>query len=295
MLSGGAHLAPAGTVRAGTGPRAARAGGWIVVLDTWDGRRVLVTGASSGIGAAFARELASAGAVVGLCARRTELLDAVLADCQASVPACRSWTMDLSDLDALGGFVAQVEDELGGIDVLVNNAALVKGGDAMTTPWETVEYMTRLNYLSPVRLTHEVLPAMLDRGDGQVVTVSSMAARMSTPGESAYSGAKAALSGYFESLAGEVWGKGVTFHMVYPGLIEVKTGLDGDDALAASPDPRTRVPAPVLAREMRRQVEQGTFELYVPYLMKEQFENRAADVGASVERMARWWGSGASR
>ena len=68
-------------------------------VDRWEGRRVLVTGASSGIGAAMARDFASKGAIVGMCARRTELLDQVLEDCRHTVPECRAWTVDLSELD----------------------------------------------------------------------------------------------------------------------------------------------------------------------------------------------------
>ena len=84
------------------------------------GKRVLVTGASSGIGAAIARELATAGAVLGLCARRTALLEQVLADCRASSPDSVAWTIDLADLDGVDAFAHRVEQELGGIDVLLS-------------------------------------------------------------------------------------------------------------------------------------------------------------------------------
>src|SRR5437870_4852886 len=137
---------------------------------TWTGTRVVVTGASSGIGAALARELAKAGAVVGMCARRTELLEAVLADCRASSPECRAWTVDLADLDAVDEFAATATAELGRIDVLVHNAALSNyHADGLTTPWDDVEYLMRLDYLSPVRLTRAIVPAMVERGSGRVV------------------------------------------------------------------------------------------------------------------------------
>ncbi|MGH9918206.1 MAG: SDR family NAD(P)-dependent oxidoreductase [Nitrososphaerales archaeon] len=73
----------------------------MAIVESWDGRRVLITGASSGIGAALARELSSAGAVVGICARRTALLEGDLDDCRRLVPDCRAWTIDLSDIDRL--------------------------------------------------------------------------------------------------------------------------------------------------------------------------------------------------
>ena len=259
---------------------------------SWQGQRVLVTGASSGIGAALARELASAGATVGICARRAGLLDEVLADCRRHVASCRSWTVDLSIIDGVDEFVSRVEDELGGIDVLINNAAMALSGDAATTPWEQVEHLVRLDYLSPVRMTLAALPGMRARGSGHIVTISSMAARMSTPGEAAYAAAKAALAAYFEALAGELWDTPIGVHLVYPALIDLTPGRDGDDELAISSDGATAIPAPVCAREIRRQLERGDLELYVPRVMSQVVAGRARDVAKSVEFMAGWYRSG---
>jgi short-subunit dehydrogenase len=262
------------------------------MLDTWAGRKVLVTGASSGIGAAMARDLASQGAVVGMCARRTELLDQVLADCQASVPDCRAWTIDLAQIDEIDAFVHRVEHELGGIDVLVNNAGLAIDGDIASTGWADIEYMLRINYLSPLRVTLAVLPAMLARGAGQISVVSSMAARMSTPGEAAYAGSKGALTAWFEALTAELWGSGVSVHLVYPALIEVGSDADGDDALADSPNAAAHIPAPVCARAIRRQLERGDLELYVPTPVKQAVVMRANDAAASIKIMADWFNAG---
>jgi len=259
----------------------------------WSGKRVLLTGASSGIGAALARELATAGAVVGVCARRTELLDAVLADCQESSPECRAWTVDLADLDAVDEFAAAATKDLGGIDVLVHNAALSNyHADGLTTPWDDVEYLMRLDYLSPVRLTRAVVPAMIERGEGRVIVVSSMAKHMSSPGESAYAAAKAALSAYFESVATELWSSGVRFHLVYPALIEL-SGADGDDSLADTPNSGELIPAPVLARAMMRQVERDELELFMPYSARDVVQARQRDLTASIEMMASWYARGA--
>jgi short-subunit dehydrogenase len=256
----------------------------------WTGRRVLLTGASSGIGAALARELAASGAVVGMCARRADLLDEVLADCRRSVGGCRAWTIDLSDIGAIDAFAREAERALGGVDVLVNNAALSNyHASALETPWDDLEYMIRLNYLSPVRLTRALLPGMLDRGDGAVVTVSSMAARMSSPGETAYSASKAALSAWFEALATEYWGRGLAVHLVYPALIDLTPGLDGDDEIAETPNAGDLVPAPVLARAMLRQVEHGDLDLYMPYGARDVAVSRAQDLPASITMMANWY------
>jgi short-subunit dehydrogenase len=262
------------------------------VIASWEGLRVLVTGASSGIGAALATELASAGAVVGICARRTALLEEVLDGCRAHQPACRAWTVDLADLGTLEAFAARVQDELGGIDVLVNNAGEPRHGPAATTPWPEVERLFRINFLSPVRLTLAVLPGMRGRGGGHVVTISSMAARVSTPGEAAYAASKAALSTWMEAVAAEEGDGPVRFHLVYPALIDLTPGLDGDDELARSSDGATPIPAAVLARAVRRQLEEGAFELYVPATMAGFVVRRASDVAGSVRFMGELWRAG---
>src|SRR5215831_3023212 len=117
------------------------------------GKRVLVTGASTGIGAALARGFAARGATVGICARRAERLAQVLADCRTSAPDSRSWTIDLGRLDELDGFAARVERELGGVDVVVHNAAIPKRRKVSALSPATVEEVMRVNYFSPVRLT----------------------------------------------------------------------------------------------------------------------------------------------
>src|SRR6478609_5166927 len=90
------------------------------------GKRILVTGASSGLGAAMATGLAERGARVGLCARRADRLDEVLVGVRRHSPDSTSWTVDLADIDGIDRFAGQVLDELGGLDVLINNAGMPK-------------------------------------------------------------------------------------------------------------------------------------------------------------------------
>ena len=261
------------------------------------GKRALVTGASSGIGAAIARELAGAGCTVGLCARRTALLEGVLAECRVAAPDSRAWTVDLADLDGVDAFAARVEDELGGVDVLVHNAGLVRTTRFPAVDWSLVEQLNRTNYLAPVRLTLALLPAMLGRGAGQILVVSSVGARLAPPAESGYAASKAAISAFFESAAADLWHSGVTFHLMYPGLIHVSDEpFDADHA-------RLHVgmqglPASAVASAARRQLEEGTFEVYVPAEFGPMFAKRAADVGANVAFTAEWarrqFGAGAS-
>ena len=251
------------------------------------GKRVLITGASSGIGAAIAHELANAEAILGLCARRTELLDRVLAECRQSSPESIAWTVDLANLDGIGAFARRAESELGGIDILVNNAGLVRTTRLPGPDWALIEELNRTNYLSPVKLTLALLPAMLERGDGDILTVSSVGARLAPPAESGYAASKAAISAFFESAAADLWYSGVRFHLLYPGLIHVSdepfdvdharlhTGMEG-------------LPASAVAAVARRQLEEGTFEAYIPEEFAGMFSKRAEDVAANIAFTADW-------
>jgi short-subunit dehydrogenase len=196
------------------------------------GSRVLVTGASSGIGAATAVALAREGAVVGLCARRADRLEEVRARCDsAGAAGAATFVADVADLDALPGLVARVEDGLGGLDVLVNNAGIPKRRRVARLTLADVEEVTRVNYLAPVQLTLAALPGMLERGRGDVVNVSSMGAHSLAMGTGAYAASKAALELFTEALWLELAGTGVRAHLFVPGstATELSTPKDGND------------------------------------------------------------------
>jgi short-subunit dehydrogenase len=191
-------------------------------MDDYQGLRVLVTGASSGIGAGLAEEFARRGATVGMCARRQDRLAAVLARCQARSPESRMWVADLADPNATDGLVASVLGDLGGVDVLVNNAGIPKRRHVTKLDMATVESVMNINYLAPVRLTLGLLPSMLSQGRGQIINISSIAATLSSPGESAYDASKAALTAFSESMAIDLWSAGVKVLVVYPGLVDTE-------------------------------------------------------------------------
>ena len=161
------------------------------------GKRILVTGASSGIGEAGARKLAGAGATVIVVARRGDLLDAVVDDVTAAGGQAGAYACDLSDLDAVDELVADVERRYGGIDVLINNA-----GRSIRRPlaeslerWHDVERTMTLNYYAPLRLIRGFAPGMRARGDGHVINVSTWGVLSeSSPLFAVYNASKAALT-----------------------------------------------------------------------------------------------------
>ena len=173
------------------------------------GRTVLVTGASSGIGAEFARELAARGDTVALVARRADRLDAVLEECRATSPASERWAADLSDPQAAAHLALQIWDHYGGLDVLVNNAAVPMRRHVTRLTMDEVERTMRINYFSPVAISLALLPRMLERSAGMIVNVSSLGGRLGITAEAAYSGSKFALAGWSESMVVDLDGTGV--------------------------------------------------------------------------------------
>ena len=141
-------------------------------------RTVLVTGASSGIGAAVARQLAARGDTVALVARRAERLDEVLAACRTTSPHSERWAADLSDPTAAADLALEVWDHYAGLDVVINNAAVPMRRHVTRLTMYEVERTMRINYLSPVAISLAVLPRMLVRGAGTIVNVSSLGGRL---------------------------------------------------------------------------------------------------------------------
>jgi short-subunit dehydrogenase len=241
-----------------------------------EGRRVLVTGASSGIGAGLAEALARSGAVVGICARRAERLAEVLDRCRAHSPRSQMWVVDLADFSAVDRLASEVTEEFGGLDILVNNAGIPKRRHATRLDASTVETVMAINFLSPARLTLALVPGMLAQGHGRVVNVASVAAVLSPPGEAAYSASKAALSAFSQSLAVDLWGTGVSTLTVYPGVVDTElfTLPDNDpfegDVPAISVDEATEVIVEALAR--------GSLEVYVPGWFRDIARTKAEDV-----------------
>ncbi|OBF42295.1 short-chain dehydrogenase [Mycobacterium sp. ACS1612] len=184
------------------------------------GKRVLITGASSGIGAALALALAADGAVVGLIARRRDRLAAVLDHCREASRQSQMWVADLAaDAGAIG---QQAWDAMGGIDVLVNNAAVPKRRAVTALTPDDVEAVMRVNFFAPMRLTLAVLPRMLERGDGLIVNVSSVGGRLGIIHEAAYCASKFALCGWSEAMAVDLHGTGVEVKLIEPGPVDTE-------------------------------------------------------------------------
>jgi short-subunit dehydrogenase len=228
---------------------------------------VLVTGASRGIGLRLAERFAERGASVALVARNEVLLK----EAQARIGGTVHPT-DLADPDEVRGLIGRVEAEGGPIDVLVNNAGLENGGPMLSATEPQVTELMHVNLLAPMELTRQVLPAMVGRGSGHIVNVSSYASAAIWPGGAPYGASKAGLSHFSEILRWELRHTGV-------GLTVVELGPVPTEMLSHVKDYRPMeagferayklrlivdVPAEAVARETVAAVERGKRVVRLP-------------------------------
>ncbi len=184
------------------------------------GQIVVVTGASSGIGAELSRQLAAAGAKVGLTARRAEALEALAAEIRHAGGTAAVAPADSTDPAATRAAIERLVVALGGpVDLLVANAGLGLSTPAAAFSAGEFEQMVRVNLLGAAYAIEAVLPAMLRNGRGHIVGISSLAAFRGLPGGSGYGATKAGLTTLLEGLRVELRPRGIAVTTVHPGYI----------------------------------------------------------------------------
>jgi len=189
-------------------------------------RAVLITGCSSGIGAATARHLAHLGWTVYATARRPE----TLRDLEAA--GCRALALDVTDEASMQAAVATVEEEHGAVGVLVNNAGYSQTGAIETVPLDRVRAQFETNVFGLVRMCQLVLPGMRAQRWGKIVNVSSMGGRLTFPGAGHYHASKYAVEAISDALRFEVKGFGVDVILIEPGLIRTEFGTTAAGAVS---------------------------------------------------------------
>jgi short-subunit dehydrogenase len=247
------------------------------------GKRVLITGASAGLGAALARQLAAQNAVVGLIARRRNRLSEVLADCRRTSPASAMWVADLADTAGLEELAMKAWDGLGGIEVLINNAAIPKRRPVTELDPNEVEDVMRVNFFAPMRLTLTLLPRMLARGTGLIVNISSVGGRLGIIHETAYCASKFALCGWSEAMAVDLHGSGIAVKLIEPGPVdtEIWDQPGSEEPLYQGP----KVAAEEVADGIIAALGSDRFEHYVPD-MKAVVDAKNADLDAFIAGVA---------
>lgn len=186
----------------------------------WKGQVVFLTGASSGIGEGLAVALARRGAILGLVARRREMLEDIATRCEAAGGTARVYAADVRDAAAMAEAARSFRDEFGRIDILIANAG-IGGSDDLTRSYdpESVKRVIDVNLIGAVNAVHAVVPDMIARGSGHLVAISSLAGSRGLPKSAAYSASKAGMTAFFESVRLDLTDEGIAVTIIQPGFI----------------------------------------------------------------------------
>jgi short-subunit dehydrogenase len=187
----------------------------------WNGKTLLLTGASSGIGEGLAIELGKRGAILGLVARRGDMLRNLAERCESAGGKARVFVADVTDAKAMQKSADEFRQDFGHIDILIANAGI--GGNNTETRAlqpDAVKKVIDINLLGAVNSVYAVLPQMLERGSGQLVAIASLAGIRGLPNSAAYSASKAGMIAFFESVRLDVQHRGVDVTIIQPGFIK---------------------------------------------------------------------------
>jgi uncharacterized protein len=205
------------------------------------GKRVLLTGATGGLGQAIARRLAEAGAQIVLSGRRGDVLAELAREIGADVAPA-----DLSDAAS----VHALAEAHGDVDIVVANAGLPASGRLETYSTEQIERALRVNLHAPILLAHALTPHMVRRGCGHIVFMSSLSGKAATAGSSIYNATKFGLRGFGSALRAELHGTGVGVSTIFPGFIH-GAGMFADANVKLPPGTGTKSPEQVADATLR--------------------------------------------
>jgi NAD(P)-dependent dehydrogenase (short-subunit alcohol dehydrogenase family) len=234
------------------------------------GRVALVTGASGGIGSATARELARQGASVVLAARRGDLLDALASELSASSIEALAVPTDLTDATQIERLVERALERFGRIDILVNNAGTGSSRLLAKTPSDAIRRELEVNLVGAILLTRAVLPGMLERRRGAIISIASVAGHVAV--EPLYSATKFGIRGFSYALRRQLRGSGVTVSVVSPGFIRTPM-TRGNRLPMPGPQVVARRVAKLVRKPKREAIVPGVyrvavwFERYLPWLV----------------------------
>ncbi len=230
-------------------------------------KTIWITGASSGIGEALAKELSKDGAKLILSARRENELVRVQQAC-AHPEKVKILPLDLEQHEQADDWVKKAWGLFGGIDGLVNNGGVGQFGDSLETDDHVERKLFEVNYFGNVALTKRLLPKMLEAQKGQIMAISSIAGKFGQAKLAAYSASKGALTLYYESLKEELYHTPVKIQVVSPGFIQTSVTLnslkpDGSKMNKNSPAQENGMPARVFAKKLKKVMQGSKFHRYI--------------------------------
>jgi len=226
-------------------------------MTSLQGCTALITGASSGIGAELARQLAPHARALVLVARRRERLDALKAEIERSGMEIQCHAVDLADGGQVEAMLASLAASGTKVDFLINNAGLGDHGLFEASAWQRVQGMLDVNIKALTRLTHALLPGIIRSGRGAILNVSSITAYLPMPMMAVYAASKAYVNSFTEAIRAELRGTGVSVCALCPGPVATEFGARalraGESDAAPAPD-FLKLPVERIAREGLRAV-----------------------------------------
>ena len=258
---------------------------------------VWITGASSGIGEATAYRFAQEGARLIVTALEADLLEQVVARCKAlGSPDAVALPFDLSELDGLEALADRAWEAFGHIDIFYNNAGISQRGTTVETDMKVIRKVMDIDFYAPVILTKAILPRMIARGGGQLAVTTSIAGCFGFPMRCAYSSAKHALYGFFETVQAENYRDNIRVTIVCPGRVRTNISLhalekdgrqhgkmDAGQAGGITPEKAARKIVRAIYRR-RREVLIGSKELIMAYI-KRFFPGLCATLARKIKAM----------
>lgn len=184
-----------------------------------DGKVALVTGASRGIGRAIAKEFASQGAKVALCARSVDALQAVADEIAAAGGCAQPYALDVSSADGVRAVVEAVTEHFGRLDILINNAGITRDGLIARMKDDAWEEVLNTNLRGAFYLTRAAAKIMMRQRCGKIVNISSVVGLTGNPGQANYAASKAGLIGMTRSVAKELGSRNIQVNAIAPGFI----------------------------------------------------------------------------
>jgi len=236
-------------------------------MKSFEGKVIWITGASSGIGEALAYEWSKLGAHLILSARRESELERVKAAC-AHYELCTIAPLDLSKQEDIETLADRLLRQFGAIDILVNNGGVSQRSLVIETDVSVDRRIMEVDYFSGVVLTKKLLPAMVAKGSGHIIAISSIVGIFGFPLRSAYSAAKHALHGFYETVWAELHTQGIRVTVVCPGRILTDVSLnaltkDGSPHGEMDHGQANGITAETCARKIIKAVRKNKKEVYI--------------------------------
>ncbi len=228
---------------------------------------VWITGASSGIGKAMAIELSKHGGYVILTSRSKDKLEKTKAELQDPGQA-EIVLLDMADSDAIDSVTTNLLQKHGHIDILINNAGISQRSLTLDTDMKVYHRLMNINYFGVIQMSKLLLPSMVAKKSGHIVTITSVNGKLGSYMKSGYAGSKHALHGFFDSLRAEIDDSGVDITLITPGYVQTDISMnaltkDGTPQKSMDSNTAKGIPASTFAQKALRQIAKGKAEIII--------------------------------